>query len=49
MIYKLRLPRYLQPLRQPQHKQYTFARMLELRDYETRNTLSERNLILLWS
>ena len=27
---------YLQPLRQPQHEQYTRTRMLELRDYETR-------------
>ena len=41
MIYKLRLSLYLQPLRQPQHKQYTCTRMLELRDYEIRNTCSK--------
>ena len=38
MIYRLRLPLYLQLLRQPQHdEQYTRTRMLELRDHETRN------------
>ena len=31
MIYKLRLPLHLQPLHQPQHKQFTRTRMLELR------------------
>ena len=41
MLYKLRLPLRLQLLREPQHEQYTCTRMLELRDYETRNTLSE--------
>ena len=40
MLYKSRLPLHLQPLRQPEHEQYTRTRMLELRDYETRNTLS---------
>ena len=35
MIYKLRLPLHLQPLRQPQHKQYTRTRMLELRTIST--------------
>ena len=40
MIYKLRLPLHLQPLRQPQHEHYTRTRMLKLWDYETRNTLS---------
>ena len=38
MIYKLRLPLDLKLLRQPQHEQYTRTRILELRDYETRNT-----------
>ena len=37
MLYKLRLPIYLQPLHQPQHEQLTRTRMLELRDYETRS------------
>ena len=44
MIYKLRLPLHLQPLRQPQHEQYTRTRKLELRDYEARNTLSKGTL-----
>ena len=35
-IYKLRLPLHLQPLRQPQHKQYTCTRMVELRLISTR-------------
>ena len=39
MLYKLRLPLYLQPLRQHQHEQYTRTRMLELRNYETRNKI----------
>ena len=38
MIYKLRLPLHLQPLRQPQQEKYTRTRMLELRDFETCNT-----------
>ena len=40
MLYKLRLPLYLQPLDQPQHEQLIRTRMLELRDSETRNMLS---------
>ena len=35
MLYKLRLPLHLQPLRQPQHKQHTRTGMIELWDYET--------------
>ena len=47
MIYKLRLPLHLQPLRQPQHKQYTCTRMLELRPISTSRLPSLRGEIAL--
>ena len=46
MIYKLRLPLHLQPLRQPQHKQYTRTRMLKLRPISTQVTPGAANSTL---